>query len=83
MNYDNRGFPSQPGDPMGGIVPFRDDQANMLYPRELGYAEGPDDGFDFWGAVRVLLHRKWMILAITIVGLAAAFALTLRVEPLF
>lgn len=83
MNYDNRGFPGQPGDTMGGIVPFRDDQANMLYPRELGYAEGPEDGFDFWGAVRVLLQRKWMILAITVVGLAAAFALTLRVEPLF
>ena len=83
MNYDNRGYPGQPGDTMGGIVPFRDDQANMLYPRELGYAEGPDDGFDFWGAVRVLLQRKWMILAITVVGLAAAFALTLRVEPLF
>lgn len=84
MTYDNRGYPGDRGDGLGGVVPFRDpDQGNMLYPREMGYDEAPQDGFDFWGAVRILLQRKWMILAITIVGLAAAFALTLRVEPLY
>ncbi|MEP1143690.1 MAG: polysaccharide biosynthesis tyrosine autokinase [Henriciella sp.] len=84
MTYDNRGYPGDRGDGLGGVVPFRDpDQGNMLYPREMGYDEGPQDGFDFWGAVRILLQRKWMILAITLIGLAAAFALTLRVEPLF
>lgn len=84
MNYDNRGYPNDRGNGLNGVVPFRDqEQQNMLYPGELGYSEGPEDGFDFWGAVRVLLSRKWMIAAITLLGVAAAFALTLRVEPLF
>ena len=84
MSYDNRGYPGDQRDELGGVVPLREhEQQNMLYPRELDYAEPQEDGFDFWGAVRVLLARKWMVLAITIVGLAAAFALTLRVEPLY
>ena len=59
MRYDDHGNDGDRLDGHNGVVPFRDpNQANMLYAREMGYDDGPEDGFDFWGAVRVLLARK-------------------------
>ncbi|MEL7030774.1 MAG: polysaccharide biosynthesis tyrosine autokinase [Pseudomonadota bacterium] len=68
-----------------GVVALRDaDRDDFLYPNELGYYDEPEtEQFDFWAIVRILLQRKWMIIAITIAGVVASFALTLRVVPLY
>lgn len=68
-----------------GIVPMpRPDQSNMVYLKDLGYYEETDSvGFDFWSMLRILLSRKWMILAIAIVGVTMAIASTLRETPLY
>ena len=85
MNEFNHRFPVDRAPRRGGIVPVRDhDSLNMLYPSEAGYYDEPEkDGFDFWSIIRVLMLRKWMILAITIVGLILSFVLTMRVVPLY
>ncbi|MEM9571904.1 MAG: polysaccharide biosynthesis tyrosine autokinase [Pseudomonadota bacterium] len=85
MNYNDPRYPIERGGAYRGVVAINDpDRTNMLYPSEAGYYDEPDDiGIDFWGVVRVLWLRKWMILAITLLGLAVAFMLTLRVVPLY
>lgn len=85
MSNDNRRYPVDRGGVYNGVVPIHEpDRGNMLYPSDLTYQEEPEqDGFDFWAILRIVLSRKWMILAITILGLAAAFVLTLRVVPLY
>lgn len=68
-----------------GVVALRENhREEFLTSSELGYYDEPEqEGFDFWSIVRILLQRKWLILAITIVGIAASFAMTLRVVPLY
>lgn len=68
-----------------GVVPIHDsDAVDMLYPTEAGYYDEPEkEGFDFWSIMRVLMLRKWMILAVTIIGVAISFFLTMRVVPLY
>jgi len=68
-----------------GVVALRDqNRDDLLYPHELGYYDEPEtDGFDFWSIIHILLQRKWLILAITLVGVAASVALTLRVVPMY
>ena len=38
---------------------------------------------DFWGAFRIIFNRKFMILAIVIMGVAAAAVMTLRETPMY
>lgn len=85
MGRDYHRLPQESNVGAQGIVALHDrDKANMLYPSEMGYYEEPsDDGFDFRAALGILLSRKWMIFAITLVGVALAFVLTLRVTPLY
>lgn len=68
-----------------GIVPIHDrEPGRMLVASEMGYYEEPsEDGFDIRSAIQVLLARKWMILAIVALGVSIAFALTLRVVPMY
>ena len=55
--------------------------ADPRYSKDPYELEG--GGFDFWGTVRTLWRRKFMIAAIAILGTAAALLLTLRVTPLY
>ena len=55
--------------------------ADPRYTRDPYEEEG--GGFDFWGVMRTLFRRKFMILAIMILGTAAAALLTLREVPLY
>ena len=55
--------------------------ADPRYTRDPYEQDGA--GFDFWGVLRTLLRRKFMILAIMILGTSAAALLTLRETPLF
>ncbi|MEL6756012.1 MAG: polysaccharide biosynthesis tyrosine autokinase [Pseudomonadota bacterium] len=84
----NENFSRLPTDPRGrtnGVVPIQDrDRSNVLMASELGYYEETDETrFDFRQALGIILSRKWLILAITILGIAIAFVLTLRVTPLY
>lgn len=86
MNSGNNRFPLDHGVATSkGVVPIRDaDRSSLLYPSDLGYYDEPEtDSFDFWSIVRIVLSRKWMILAITIVGTFASIAMTLRTQPLY
>lgn len=82
--YPRRGLQKRNAEVMG-IVPIHNrDASDMLHASELGYYEEPaDDSFDFRSAFGVLYSRKWMILALAILGVSAAFVLTLRVQPLY
>ncbi len=55
--------------------------ADPRYSRDPYEEEG--GGFDFWGILRTLMRRKFMILAIMILGTSAAALLTLREVPLY
>lgn len=55
--------------------------ADPRYTRDPYEEEG--GGFDFWGVMRTLFRRKFMILAIMILGTTAAALLTLREVPLY
>lgn len=55
--------------------------ADPRYTRDPYEEEG--EGLDFWGMVRTLLRRKFLILSIMILGTAAAALLTLRQVPLY
>lgn len=59
--------PIQLADPRYGNAPFEEDGG----------------GFDFWGALRIVLRRKFMILAVVVLGTVVAAVLTLRVTPLY
>lgn len=84
MNYRDQGNSRDLADSNRGVVPFREaDPSSVLYPYELGYDEAPAAQLSFWDIVRVILLRKWMILAIVIVGVASSIALTLREVPLY
>ncbi|MEM1391457.1 MAG: GNVR domain-containing protein, partial [Pseudomonadota bacterium] len=69
-----------------GIVPHGghelDQFGNTPYLRGGEYSDH-EDGFNFWDTLQVILHRKWMILSITMLGVAIAAILTLRVTPLY
>ena len=60
---------------------------DIYQPAQTGFGEeegGPaEDGFDFWGTIRILMGRKWMIMAITLTGVIAAALMTLQVVPLY
>jgi capsular exopolysaccharide synthesis family protein len=69
---------------MDGMVPARREPADgMLYAEELRDPDSHEEGFQFWEAVGIVLSRKWLILAIVIVGLAAAALLSLRTTPMY
>lgn len=85
MNKDSSNFPVGHSGEYGGIIPIHSlDSTRTIHASELGYYDEPDqDSIDFWALAQILLSRKWMILAITILGMAIAFVLTLRVVPLY
>lgn len=85
MSSNNRRYPVKSSVASTGVVPIVDsDRPNMLHPHELGYYDEPEtDAFDFWGVVRILFSRKWMILALVLLGTAISIVLTLRVQPLY
>ncbi|MEO0697842.1 MAG: polysaccharide biosynthesis tyrosine autokinase [Pseudomonadota bacterium] len=68
----------------GGIVPQRGRSVDLYPNLQSGdYAEPDHNGFEFWSAMAVLSRRKWMILAILFLGVAAATVFTLQVTPLY
>ncbi|MEM6898900.1 MAG: polysaccharide biosynthesis tyrosine autokinase [Pseudomonadota bacterium] len=85
MTENYRRFPLSRRTEMHGVVPIHDlNQVDTLQAAEMGYYDEPDgDRFDIRAALTVLLSRKWMILAITLVGVMISFALTLRVAPMY
>lgn len=85
MSDHHSRLPQDPRTDMTGIVPISDlDRRQLLYPTELGYYDEPEEeSFDFRRALAIVLARKWMIAAITLVGMAIALTLTLRVTPLY
>lgn len=85
MSRNNRRFPIDRAGRDSGVVPIHDhDRTRMLYPSDLEYEEATEQGgLDFWRVLQVVLSRKWMILAITIVGVAMSFVLTLREIPMY
>ncbi|RIJ29203.1 GumC family protein [Henriciella algicola] len=81
MNYDRfESLPERNGRPSALAHARRYERFEATHPEEGDLHE---DGFNFWEVVRIVLRRKWMILAITILGVAAAVVLTLRVTPLY
>lgn len=85
MAYEDRRLPVDGAEGVRGVVALRDaDRSDLLYPYGAGYYEEPDnESFDFWSLINILLSRKWMILAIVLVGVASSLVLTLRVVPLY
>ncbi|HAY06571.1 MAG TPA: hypothetical protein DCY26_07945, partial [Hyphomonas sp.] len=86
---DDRNAPLSVRPGLGDRLPVeRRDEGLSAYPvADPRYSRDPYEqdgaGFDFWGAVRTLLRRKFMILSIMILGTAAAAFLTLREVPLY
>lgn len=84
MPIDNDRYSKDMNYSANGVVPFREqDPSQMLYARELSYEEMGQSNPDFRGYSSIIFKRKWMIAAITLLGVMAAFVLTLRVEPLY
>lgn len=85
MSDDSRTNPYHRQREVHGIVPIHSREVDsVLYPSDMGYYEDPsDDSFNVHDVIGVLLARKWMIAALTIAGMLIAFALTLRVVPMF
>lgn len=83
-SYDRRS--GGPDDPDGiGVVPFRHSALPSREARwdDEPYLEREEDGFNFWESLQVVLKRRWMILAILVLGVAVATVLTLRTTPLY
>ena len=84
---NNRDFGNPRDLAMGGVrgvVPFREtDPSNIMYPYETGYEDDQTQRLNFWDLVRIVLLRKWMILAIVICGVTASVMLTLRETPMY
>lgn len=84
MRYDDEDGQRERRDRMNGIVPVRNDAPDgVLYGREAHDPEFDGGGFQFWDAVGVILSRKWLILALVVVGLALAAFLSLRATPMY
>lgn len=70
-----------------GLTARRQGGLDVYRPPHDGFGDedggSGEDGFDFWGTVRILLGRKWMILAITLIGVIASALMTLQVVPLY
>lgn len=62
-----------------GLTPIQ--MADPRYSRDPDKEDG--GGFDFWGALRIVLRRKFMILAVMVLGTAITALLTLRATPLY
>lgn len=73
------------------LKPEEDSSSVTSYPRYDVFKPGltgaglvnEKKGFDIWEISRILLNRKWMILAIVLLGTLAALGLTLRQTPLY
>lgn len=70
-----------------GVPDRREEGLTPVQMADPRYSKDPYEedggGFDFWGAARILLRRKFMILSVVILGTAIAALLTLRVTPLY
>ena len=55
---------------------------SRLQPYEGASRFDEDGGFNFWEILQILLRRKWLILAITLMGIGIAIVLTLRATPM-
>ena len=67
----------------GAVVPHRNGQVDFYDGTKDGGYYHSEDGFDFWEAVRIISRRKWLIMALIVLGLAVAAALSLRQTPLY
>lgn len=86
MNYDNFNYPGHRAEHSSELVTHRGhsiDHAGTIPPGYGRSNQEPNEGFNFWETLRVILRRKWLILSITLLGVAIATVLTLRVEPLY
>ena len=70
-----------------GVSDRRDEGLTPIQVADPRYSKDPyeedGDSFDFWGALRIVLRRKFMILAVMVLGTAIAALLTLQVTPLY
>jgi len=87
MNYDNFNHTGRRPERSSELVPNRRQaDGGYLGPVSPG-SDRPlderDEGINFWESLRVILRRKWMILSITLFGVALSAVLTLRTEPLY
>ena len=80
MTYDGRALTGTGGP--RSVPAYRDGHDGFPIGHEHGL-EYDDTGFDFWEAFRTVWIRKWMILAICVVGVAASAFLSLRQTPLY
>lgn len=70
---------------MTGVVPLRPYSQNDLPASESNWNReaGADASAQFWEMLSVVLARKWMIVAIMLMGVAAAYAFTISQTPMF
>lgn len=69
----------------GGVVPYRSSStalqviANRAEPENVPI----DRAGQFWSILQTLMRRRWLILAVLVIGVGASTALTLLKTPLF
>lgn len=67
-----------------GVVPYRrSDALQVVAPADYDETPGEGGAHQFWKILQSLLRRRWLIIAVVVVGLSAAAAWTLTRTPLF
>lgn len=64
----------------GGVVPYRKASTALQLVEEDPYEAG-DGASKFWSIFQTLLRRRWLILAVLVIGVSIAAALTLMRVP--
>jgi len=69
----------------GGVVPYRSTStALQVIPNRAEAENVPiDRAGQFWSILQTLMRRRWLILAVLVIGVGASTALTLLKTPLF
>jgi len=65
-----------------GVVPYRKTSISLQQAQEVPQ-ESPDSAARFWTIVNILLRRRWLILAILVIGVSVGAFLTLMRVPRF
>ena len=66
----------------GGVVPYRKASAGLQLVEEAA-PETTDRAAQFWSIFQTLLRRRWLILAVLVVGVSISASLTLMRVPQF
>jgi succinoglycan biosynthesis transport protein ExoP len=67
-------------DAAGGVVPYRKASTSLQLVEEERHEEG-DGASRFWSILQTLLRRRWLILAVLVLGVSIAASLTLMRVP--